>query len=100
MQFLENEALVDAQTQFDNAKQTITNPYQSALEMQQAVQASESAIQTFRKAGQPVKARSLEIELAVNTEIARARDRMMFAPRAEIIRYTSGLEEQAVAAQG
>jgi len=100
MQFLENEALVDAQTQFDNAKQTITNPYQSALEMQQAVQASESAIQAFRKAGQPVKARSLEIELAVNTEIARARDRMMFAPRAEIIRYTSGLEEQAVAARG
>jgi hypothetical protein len=100
MQFLENEALVDAQTQFDNAKQTITNPYQSALEMQQAVQESKSAIQTFRRAGQPEKARSLEIELGVNTEVAKARDRMMFASRAEIINYTSTLEEQAVAARG
>ena len=70
MGFLEREALVDTQAEYDNAMQTLKKPMISAIETNEASQQALASIARFRKLGQPQKARELELDFRVTNELS------------------------------
>jgi len=100
MEYLGSQALVKAQSEFDDALATVSKNVTSFSAFYSAQRTAMQAIETYEKAGQFEKASAMRLELNVTEEVSSARDRLAFANPSATNSYLQDLRDEELAMRG